>query len=79
MENGGKPYRKMGIGRMLVNYAFEEAKRRGYASVILLTHSTLTAAINLYRKSGFTEISSLPDLPDPTGRGSITMQYIINH
>jgi len=74
-----KAYRKMGIGERLVNYAIEEAKRSGYVSVILLTHPTLTDAINLYRKTGFIEINSHPDLPDPTGRCSITMQYIINH
>ena len=74
-----KAYRRMGIGRMLVNFAIEEAKRSGYHTLILLTHPTLTAAINLYRKMGFTEILGHPDLPDPTGRCSITMQYIINH
>jgi ribosomal protein S18 acetylase RimI-like enzyme len=74
-----KAYRRMGIGGLLVNYAIEEAKRSGYASVILLTHPTLTAAINLYRKTGFNEIPGHPDLPDPTGRCSITMQYFINH
>jgi ribosomal protein S18 acetylase RimI-like enzyme len=74
-----KVYRKMGIGKMLVNYALELAKSSGYASVILLTHPTLTDAFNLYRKTGFTEIVNHPDLPDPTGRCSITMQYIINH
>lgn len=74
-----KAYRRMGIGGMLLNYAIGEANRSGYASVILLTHPTLTDAINLYRKTGFTEIPGHPDLPDPTGRCSITMQYIINH
>ncbi len=74
-----KAYRRMGIGEMLVNYAIGEAKRSGFASVILLTHPTLTAAINLYRKIGFIEIPGHPDLPDPSGRCSITMQYIINH
>jgi ribosomal protein S18 acetylase RimI-like enzyme/DNA-binding MarR family transcriptional regulator len=74
-----KSYRRMGIGKKLMNYAFEEAGKDGYYSVILLTHPTLTEAINLYRKMGFTEIPAHPDLPDPTGRCSITMQYIINH
>lgn len=74
-----KPYRNMGIGGMLVNYAIGEAKRNRYASVLLLTHPTLNEAINLYRKIGFIEIPCHPDLPDPTGRCSITMQYVINH
>jgi ribosomal protein S18 acetylase RimI-like enzyme/predicted transcriptional regulator len=74
-----KSYRRMGIGEILLNYAIEEAKRSGYSTLILLTHPALTEAIILYRKIGFTEIASHPDLPDPTGRCSITMQYIINH
>jgi ribosomal protein S18 acetylase RimI-like enzyme len=74
-----KSYRRMGIGERLMNYTIGEAKRLGYSSLILLTHPTLSGAINLYRKIGFTEIPSHPDLPDPTGRCSITMQYVINH
>lgn len=74
-----KTYRRMGIGRQLMNYAIDEARKAGYTSIILLTHSSLTEAIKLYRKMGFSEIPSRPDLPDPTGRHSITMQYIINH
>lgn len=74
-----KAYRRMGIGEKLIKCAIEEANRGGYASVILLTHPTLTEAINLYKKIGFIEIPGHPDLPDPTGRCSITMQYVINH
>jgi ribosomal protein S18 acetylase RimI-like enzyme len=74
-----KTYRRIGIGRQLMNFAIDEAQKAGYTSIILLTHSSLTEAIKLYRKIGFTEIPSHPDLPDPTGRSSITMQFIINH
>jgi ribosomal protein S18 acetylase RimI-like enzyme len=74
-----KTYRRMGIGRQLMNFTIDEAQKAGYTSIILLTHSSLTEAIKLYRKIGFTEITSHPDLPDPTGRCSITMQFIINH
>jgi ribosomal protein S18 acetylase RimI-like enzyme len=74
-----KSYRRMGIGEVLMNYALGEAEKRGCRSVLLLTHSTLTEAINLYKKKGFTEIPAHPDLPDPTGRCSLTMQFIINH
>lgn len=73
-----KPYRRMGIGEMLTKYAIQEAKNKGYQTILLLTHSSLSEAIKLYKKLGFTEIPGHPDLPDPTGRCSITMQYIIN-
>jgi ribosomal protein S18 acetylase RimI-like enzyme len=74
-----KAYRRMGIGRQLMNYAIDDARKAGYTSIILLTHTSLTEALKLYRKMGFTEIPSHPDLPDHTGRCSITMQYVINH
>jgi ribosomal protein S18 acetylase RimI-like enzyme len=74
-----KPYRRMGIGEMLTKYAIQEAKNIGCHTILLLTHPSLSEAINLYRKLGFTEIPGHPDFPDPTGRCSITMQYIINH
>jgi ribosomal protein S18 acetylase RimI-like enzyme len=74
-----KSFRRIGIGEKLMNYAIEKAVKDGYSSVILLTHPTLTEAIELYKKLGFNEIPAHPDLPDPTGRCSITMQYVINH
>lgn len=74
-----KPYRQMGIGRLLTERAKVQAERENYKSVILLTHPTLIPAINLYKKAGFIQIPGHTSLPDPTGRCSITMQYIINH
>jgi len=73
-----KSYRGMGIGEFLTRFALDEAKKDGYRSVILLTHPTLSEAVNLYKKLGFVQISGHSDLPDPTGRCSITMQYMIN-
>jgi ribosomal protein S18 acetylase RimI-like enzyme len=48
-----------GLGRRLVAFAEEEARRRGFAELRLYTHQTMTENIALYRRLGFVE----------TGRG----------
>ena len=74
-----KAYRMMGIGEKIMFHAIDEAKKSGYQTILLLTHTKLNEAIRLYRKLGFEEIPAHPDLPDPTGRCSITMKYLIQH
>jgi DNA-binding MarR family transcriptional regulator/N-acetylglutamate synthase-like GNAT family acetyltransferase len=69
-----KPYRRLGVGEKLTAFAIEETRRLGYSSLLLLTHPTLKEAIVLYKKKGFVETGPDPDLPDPTGRCSLTMQ-----
>jgi DNA-binding MarR family transcriptional regulator len=69
-----KPYRRLGIGGKLTAFAINESRRLGYSSLLLLTHPSLKEAIALYKKKGFVETSPDPDLPDPTGRCSLTMQ-----
>jgi ribosomal protein S18 acetylase RimI-like enzyme len=49
-----------GLGRRLIAFAGDEARRRGYREVRLYTHQTMTENIALYRRLGFVE----------TGRGS---------
>lgn len=48
-----------GLGRRLVEFADNEARRRGYREVRLYTHETMTENIALYLRLGFVE----------TGRG----------
>ena len=46
-----------GLGRMLMQTAENFAKNRNYKKLYLETHSNLKAAIRLYEKIGFKEIS----------------------
>jgi ribosomal protein S18 acetylase RimI-like enzyme len=48
-----------GLGRRLVAFAEDEARRRGFAELRLYTHETMTENIALYQRLGFVE----------TGRG----------
>ncbi|HUK03536.1 MAG TPA: GNAT family N-acetyltransferase [Burkholderiales bacterium] len=57
-------WRGTGLGRRLALAIIEEAKRRGYARVVLDTLPKLSAAIALYRDLGFRETG--PYLASPT-------------
>lgn len=48
-----KKYQHKGFGRILVEDALEEAKKRGYKRVFLFVRSTNKKAIALYQKFGF--------------------------
>jgi GNAT superfamily N-acetyltransferase len=56
--------RGRGIGRRLLEDLLSEARRRGFARVVLETASVLREAISLYRRAGFEPIGS----GDPSGR-----------
>ena len=45
--------RRLGLGARLVEECISFARRAGYKKITLWTHSVLTAARNIYRKSGF--------------------------
>jgi GNAT superfamily N-acetyltransferase len=49
-------FRRFGLGRLLVESAFEGARRLGYASVLLDTLDEMEAARNLYADLGFEEV-----------------------
>jgi GNAT superfamily N-acetyltransferase len=44
-----------GVGRMLLQFAESEAKRRGYASIYLATHELMVENRALYRRTGYVE------------------------
>lgn len=46
-------YQGQGIGNLMLQYALQVARERGFGGAILLVHHTLDAAISLYRKNGF--------------------------
>ncbi len=49
-------FQKRGLGRRLVGFAEECARRLGYDAVMLYTHVTMTENITFYESIGLTEI-----------------------
>jgi N-acetylglutamate synthase-like GNAT family acetyltransferase len=49
-------YQHAGIGKMLMDYCIEEAKKMNAKKLTLFSNTKLEAAIHVYRKYGFTEI-----------------------
>ncbi|MGH9867677.1 MAG: GNAT family N-acetyltransferase [Candidatus Polarisedimenticolia bacterium] len=52
--------RGLGLGGTLLREAVEFSRSRGYASIVLWTVSTLTAAAHLYRLAGFRLVEEKP-------------------
>jgi ribosomal protein S18 acetylase RimI-like enzyme len=55
--------RGMGIGRSLLRELEEVARRRGLRALRLDTNESLSEALELYRSSGYREISRFNDNP----------------
>ena len=49
--------RGLGIGNLLMEAAIDHARRRGAARIVLQSHASLRAAVSLYRKYGFGDIT----------------------
>jgi N-acetylglutamate synthase-like GNAT family acetyltransferase len=49
-------YQQAGIGKMLVEYCIDEAKKLEAKRITLFSNTKLEAAIHVYRKYGFVEI-----------------------
>ena len=60
--------RGTGVGRALIEAAFERARRRGCARIQLDTNETNTSAVGLYRSLGFESFA------DPPGGDSLLMR-----
>lgn len=56
-------YRGKGIGKLMVNFALEEARKKGFKKMELETASALKEAISLYQKVGFVKKSTDPLVP----------------
>jgi ribosomal protein S18 acetylase RimI-like enzyme len=59
------PYRGTGAGRALAQSVIEEARRRGYARMLLDTLPTMQAATKLYESLGFREVPAYRYNPVP--------------
>lgn len=58
--------RRMGLGARMVKVAIEFCKKRGISELALETSSTQVAAMNLYRKMGFSIVSIHNRAPGPS-------------
>src|SRR5258705_2553278 len=58
-------YRGSGLGRELANELIEEARARGYRTILLDTLETMSAARTLYRDLGFAPTEPYYDNPLP--------------
>lgn len=62
-----------GIGRALMNAAIEKARAMGASKIWLETNTKLAAALALYRKSGFRELTGDDLTPTPYDRCNCQM------
>jgi ribosomal protein S18 acetylase RimI-like enzyme len=69
-------YRGQGVGEALCRAAIDKALNLGIRSVVLYSHSSLKAALSLYRKLGFTEVLLEPGIYSPF-RCDIKMEIAI--
>ena len=66
--------RGKGIGRKLLEYAINEARRLGAARVYLETNRKLANAIHLYESVGFEHVSPDQVIPSPYARANVFME-----
>lgn len=56
-----KEFRSKGLGTRMLNKAVDYARESGYKRIVLDSMSQYTAAISLYKKSGFRQIDRFND------------------
>ena len=66
-----------GIGRALMDAAIEKAQRMGATKIWLETNTKLDAALALYRKSGFRELTGDEVTPTPYDRCNCQMLLVL--
>ena len=66
-----------GIGRALLDAAIEKAQRMGATKIWLETNTKLDAALALYRKSGFRELTGDEVTPTPYDRCNCQMLLVL--
>lgn len=68
-------WRRTGLGRQLALAIIQEARRRGYARLVLDTLPKLTSAIALYRDLGFRDTTPYLEAPTP---GALCMELSLS-
>ena len=68
-------YQGRNIGRQLLAYAIDYARKTGMKRMVLYSNTILVPAIHLYRKSGFVEVEM--EDPPPYARSNIKMSLIL--
>jgi ribosomal protein S18 acetylase RimI-like enzyme len=68
-------YKSAGIGKMLMEYCIDEAKKLAAKKLTLVSNTKLDAAIHVYKKYGFVEIPLLTEVHYE--RGNIMMEKIL--
>lgn len=64
-----KEFHGLGIGTLLLNIAFEAARKKGMKRMRLEVNHDNSAALKMYRRSGFSEYSSSED-----GQGGVSIK-----
>lgn len=69
--------RRQGLGRRMLDYLMDEARRTGAETMLLEVRVSNTAAINMYQQAGFNEIGNRPNYyPANDGReDALLMAY----
>jgi len=74
-------HKGLGLGRKLIEFAFELAQQRGKESVILKAMDSSVDAIGFYHKIGFLKIGTLVlegfELMKPEFRGMVILEYCL--
>jgi putative acetyltransferase len=58
-------YRGQGVGRILLDRLVEEARTGGYRAIYCDTLKSMTAALQMYKASGFSEVAPYSATPTP--------------
>jgi len=69
--------RGRGIGRRVLEYAIDQARKLGASRLYLETNRTLANAIHLYESVGFQHVSPDQVIPSPYARANVFMEMKI--
>jgi putative acetyltransferase len=58
-------YRGQGVGRVLLDRLIEEARIEGYRAIYCDTLKSMTAALQMYKENGFSEVAPYSATPTP--------------
>lgn len=67
-------YQRGGVGRRLLSFVVEDAKRLGARRLYLETNDSLLPALRLYRTLGFTDVPADRVHPSPYARANVFME-----